>query len=118
MEDGNNSRKRSRVTSTPSAGKVDIELDMSMDGETIAKRLKIPSRRNEALNHLLRITSSHEINYCLDGDTVVQSLVQTFFEVLGWDKDRQEMTIPQIETTTVNVTGNYFNFFFLVKNSY
>ena len=42
--------------------------------------------RNEALNDLLRITASHEINYALDGDQVLKALTNVFYDVIGWEK--------------------------------
>jgi hypothetical protein len=51
----------------------------------LAQLVVSPKTRNEALNELLRITASHEMNYALDSDELLRSLVGVFYTVIGWD---------------------------------
>ena len=70
------------------------------DGKSLSGRLTSDSitSRNQALNDLLRITASHDINYALDGDHVLKALTTVFYDVIGWDpkgtdyEDRNENT--------------------------
>lgn len=59
------------------------------DGKSLSRRLVGDSKtsRNLALNDLLRITSSHDINYALDGDHVLKALAVVFYNVIGWDPE-------------------------------
>lgn len=51
----------------------------------MAELLRDPTRRNEALNELLRVTAAHERSYVLeDGDEVLDALTRVFFDTLGW----------------------------------
>lgn len=51
--------------------------------------LHSPTSRIEALNDLLRITASHEINYALDGDSLLKAMADVFYEVIEWDSEEQ-----------------------------
>jgi len=57
------------------------------NGKALSKRLLggDTNSRNGALNSLLRITASHEINYAVDSDEVIRALVSIFYEIVGWD---------------------------------
>ncbi|VEU43673.1 unnamed protein product [Pseudo-nitzschia multistriata] len=57
------------------------------DGKSLSRRLSSGSTasRNLALNDLLRITASYDINYALDGDHVVKALAGVFYDVIGWN---------------------------------
>ena len=59
------------------------------DGKSISRRLESDNTtsRNLALNDLLRITASHDINYALDGDHVLKALTSVFYKVIGWDAE-------------------------------
>jgi len=62
------------------------------DGKSLSRRLLSDSKtsRNLALNDLLRITSSHDINYALDGDHVMKALVDVFYNVIGWNPESED----------------------------
>jgi hypothetical protein len=62
------------------------------DGKSLSRRLVSDdtTSRNMALNDLLRITSSHDINYALDGDHVLKALTSVFYNVIGWDPEGEE----------------------------
>jgi hypothetical protein len=64
------------------------------DGKSLSRRLLVSDNnatsRNQALNDLLRITSSHDINYALDGDHVLKALTSVFYNVIGWDPEAEE----------------------------
>lgn len=62
------------------------------DGKSLSRRLESDSKtsRNIALNDLLRITSSHDINYALDGDHVLKALAGVFYDVIGWDPESED----------------------------
>lgn len=84
--DEDTSKKRPRSTSPlPSStpGKRKARL-VSEDNE-IAKKLRDPSQRNHALNHLLSVTNS-DLSYTLEDGQILQALADIFFETLGWYK--------------------------------
>jgi hypothetical protein len=62
------------------------------DGKSLSRRLVSDNAtsRNLALNDLLRITSSHDINYALDGDHVLNALAGVFYKVIGWDPESED----------------------------
>ena len=62
------------------------------DGKSLSRRLASDDKtsRNLALNDLLRITSSHDINYALDGDHVLKALAGVFYNVIGWDLEAED----------------------------
>jgi hypothetical protein len=84
------------TTQTPTA----LVADNNDDGSDASYASRIvsddASKRNEALNDLLKVTSSHEINYALEGDEILKALVTVFYNVIGWDP----ATIHP--TTTIN----------------
>jgi hypothetical protein len=57
---------------------------------------KDPVRRNAALNELLKFSASHEINYSLEGDEVLQALVQIAHDTLDW----QPAGLPSTENSS------------------
>ena len=62
------------------------------DGKSLSRRLTSDDKtsRNLALNDLLRITSSHDINYAMDGDNILKALAEVFYDVIGWDPDAED----------------------------
>ena len=85
MED-NNIRKRPRSAS-PSFDKSSREKTKGFsieDGEALAAKLRNRLQRNNALNDLLKVTSSHEANYALDSDAILIEFVKIAYEVLDW----------------------------------
>jgi hypothetical protein len=96
MEDpNNNSRKRTRDENSPtpsSGGNGNAKKAADQDGAPqppsgaiLAQRLMAPGSRNHALNALMRLTSSHETNYSLDGDSVLKALSNVFCDTIGWE---------------------------------
>jgi hypothetical protein len=81
-------RKRPRSTS-PTPHQINRN-----DQQGLAQRLLQKggetTTRIEALNELLRITVSHEINFALDGDDLLQALASIFYEIIGWEEHRNE----------------------------
>lgn len=72
-------------TFAPSIGKPRAGVP---DGKSLSRRLLCnETSRIEALNDLLRITASHEINYALDGDKVLNALTNIFYDVIGWNPE-------------------------------
>lgn len=58
----------------------------SSDDRVRASQLRDPKQRIKALNAILKLSSSHEMNYALTGDSVLQSLLQIAMESMQWDK--------------------------------
>jgi hypothetical protein len=81
------SRKRPRSTSPGPMVSIGKPRAGVPDGASLGRRVLHPSTRNDALNDLLRITVSHEINYALDGDALLKALGTVFYEVIGWDSE-------------------------------
>jgi hypothetical protein len=93
MEDSNNnSRKRTREETSPvpfvAAGNGNTKKAANggpPSGETLAQWLTATGSRNHALNELMRMTASHEMNYSLDGDIVLKALAVVFCDTIGWE---------------------------------
>mmetsp|Transcript_3788 Transcript_3788/g.8166 ORF Transcript_3788/g.8166 Transcript_3788/m.8166 type:complete len:568 (+) Transcript_3788:35-1738(+) len=63
------------------------------DGKSFSRRLLVSDNttsRNLALNDLLRISASYDINYALDGDYVLKALISVFYKVIGWNPEEQD----------------------------
>ena len=95
MEDtasASSSRKRSRsstpVPQRPAAAVV--ERPESADDQARAAALRNPSTRVAALNALLRLTASHEINYAVTGDSVITELVNIALECVQWVEPEED----------------------------
>jgi hypothetical protein len=91
-----NTRKRPRSTTpTPSstttsarrsaAAAAKQSLYNTADGLTLAAQLQDPQQRVHAIHELLKISSSHEANYALDGDAPLTELANIFFECVDWN---------------------------------
>eukprot|EP00522_Entomoneis_paludosa_P016896 CAMPEP_0172464154 /NCGR_PEP_ID=MMETSP1065-20121228/49542_1 /TAXON_ID=265537 /ORGANISM="Amphiprora paludosa, Strain CCMP125" /LENGTH=118 /DNA_ID=CAMNT_0013220313 /DNA_START=74 /DNA_END=426 /DNA_ORIENTATION=+ len=56
----------------------------SSDDRVRASQLRDPKQRLKALNAILKLSSSHEANYALSGDSVLQSLLHIAMECMEW----------------------------------
>lgn len=84
-------RKRPRSTSPTPAQAAGTQRSGVPDSDSLAQRLlRSSTSRIETLNELLRLTSSYEINYALDGDELLNALASVFYEIIGWDEDDEE----------------------------
>ena len=88
MEEYNSTRKRPRSTSpVPSSSTRRPKTSfVPSSGESFARRLGDPDQRNGALNELLKLTVSHEINYSLESDHILKALVAIYYETIGWER--------------------------------
>ncbi|KAG7346047.1 hypothetical protein IV203_005115 [Nitzschia inconspicua] len=90
-------RKRPRSTSpTPGPGgksRAGVPSSTSL----AQKLLRSPISRIEALNELLRITVSPDMNYAMDGDALLKAMARVFYEVIGWDEEREKQQKHQEE---------------------
>lgn len=97
-------RKRPRSTSPVPMVSIGKPRAGVPDGKSLARRVLNPGSRNGAFNDLLRITSSHDINYSLDGDHILKALASVFYEVIGWDldgdDDDEDGDVDEAEDTT------------------
>ena len=59
----------------------------SSDDRVRASQLHDPKQRTKALNAILKLSSSHEMNYALTGDSVLQRLVNIAMECMHWEND-------------------------------
>ena len=86
------SRKRSR-TSTSSTGGTRLltgaaarsHQQESADDKIRAAQLRDPKQRIKALNAILKLSSSHEDNYALTGNSVIQGLVHIAVDCMKWN---------------------------------
>jgi len=96
----NSSRKRSRSdTPTPKSNPNDNtpeELPSlgssshpSTASQALANKLRSRAQRNEALNELLQTSA---VNYVLDGDVVLEALVDVVLDCLHWDDDDDDLS--------------------------
>lgn len=99
--DREEARKRPRSASpTPSSQATSKRSPADFvvtQGETVAARLGDPLLRNGALNELMQLTAKHDNNYTLDGDHVLNGLVDVFFQIIGWEPS-DEVETPSFES--------------------
>ncbi len=81
-------RKRPRSNSPEAAAFERVEKSLLSHGQALATQLTEPRRRNEALNELMKLSAAPELSYSLDGEEVLLSLVDIFFESLDWREKR------------------------------
>ena len=73
---GPTSRKRPRSTSpVPPSSKKSNKMTNLPDSTVLAEQLLSPRTRNEALNTLLKLTANHELNYAVEGESVLTALM-------------------------------------------
>ena len=92
-EDFSNQRKRPRSSSPTSTGnnsansvtRVKTKDGVSSERAELAAELRDPGQRNAALNKLLKLSYSHEINFSLNGDEVLNEMVNIAYEALDWE---------------------------------
>lgn len=85
---GNSSRKRSRSnTPTPSSRSSKIPTAPSGQDDLLARKLKDTAQRNSALNELLRLSVT---NYQMEGESILNELVEIVVECLDWEYGRLE----------------------------
>lgn len=105
---GNSTRKRPRSPTRLNRPTSPVPMQASIgkpragvpDGKSLSRRLVSDNNasRNLALNDLLRITSSHDINYALDGDHVLKALISIFYKVIGWDPEGEDDGSNDVES--------------------
>ena len=89
MDDPSTSRKRSRSnTPVPQRGGAGALTATSRpeSAEDLARaaQLRNPDTRTAALNAMLKLTYSHENNYAVTGDSVIEELVNIAMECVHW----------------------------------
>lgn len=91
-DDYSNPRKRPRSSSPTFSGIASTNASRlkalgndSPSGAILASRLRDSTQRNSALNELLKLSCSHEVNFSLDGDEVLNEIVKIGYEALDWE---------------------------------
>ena len=82
------SRKRPRSSSPVLTTSTVAKSNELSRGQLLAAQLNEPSKRNEALNELMKLTAAPELSYSLDGEEILVALVDIFFDALGWQGRR------------------------------
>lgn len=82
QEDGG--RKRPRSVSPTPGNQSKPQNPLHAYDNSLAARLRDPLLRNGALNELMQLTSKHDKNFSLSGDSALDALAGMFFDVIEW----------------------------------